>query len=339
MRGSAFAAVVGAMVISAAPAAQAANAPGAMGHTPGDPWERINRFAFAVQNGLDRVIIQPAAQLFHTLSPGPIGKGVHNVVVNLSEPVAFFNDVLQLRFKRASIPAVRFIANSTIGILGVFDVAGHSGLPHHDNEFGVTLGRYGVAPGPYMFVPLVGPTTVRDLIGSGVDIVIDPFHWVGYANRPEVSTIRALVGGLDTRVMTDAQLKALLADAADPYATLRSVYLQNKEGEIEGGGVPMESLPSFDDPPTPPPAPPPPPASAGAQPVEEEPALAAAPAAGQTELAGLQEVRIAAGPAASAGRPERSLVQVARIAPPPAALATAPISAATPAIVDDATAD
>ncbi|MDR3513130.1 MAG: VacJ family lipoprotein, partial [Caulobacteraceae bacterium] len=264
MRGSAFAAVVGAMVISAAPAAHAASAPAAAGHAPGDPWERINRVAFAFQGGLDRVIIRPAAHLFHALSPGPVGKGVHNVVVNLSEPVAFFNDVLQLRFKRAGVPAVRFITNSTIGILGLFDVAGHSGLPHHDNEFGVTLGRYGAGPGPYMFVPLVGPTTVRDLIGSGVDLVIDPFHWVGYANRPEISTIRGLVGGLDTRVMTEAQLNAVLSDATDPYATLRSVYLQNKQGEIEGGGVPVESLPSFDDPATPPPAP----ATAGATPID-----------------------------------------------------------------------
>jgi phospholipid-binding lipoprotein MlaA len=263
MRRSAFVAVLGALVVSATPAVGAA-APAKSDHMAGDPWERINRVAYAFQNALDRLIIHPAANLFHALSPGPIGQGVHNVVVNLSEPVAFFNDVMQLKFKRAGVPVGRFVTNSTIGFLGLFDVAGHLGLQHHDNEFGVTLGHYGVGPGPYMYVPLVGPTTVRDLIGGGVDIVIDPFHWLGYTNRTEIGVTRALVGGLDTRVMTDAQMRALLSDATDPYATLRSVYLQNKQSEIQGGGVPVQSLPSFDDP-----APaPPPPASAGATPID-----------------------------------------------------------------------
>lgn len=214
--------------------------------TPGDPWERSNRTGYAVQGALDKHFIHPLAKIYHTLTPGPIGRGVHNVLVNLSEPVVFFNDVLQLRFKRAGVAGVRFITNSTVGLLGLFDVAARNGMTHQDNEFGVTLGRYGVHPGPYMYVPFVGPTTVRDLLGSGVDFFIDPSHFLTYPNRTPVGEARFVVSGLDARIMTEDQLNALLSGAVDPYATLRSVYLQNKQGEIDGGGVPL-NLPSFED--------------------------------------------------------------------------------------------
>lgn len=282
MRGTALAALVGALVIGGAPAAQAASS-----HAPGDPWEKINRFAYAVEGALDRVIFHPAAVLFKNIAPGPIGHGLHNLVINLSEPNAFVNDLLQGRFKRASVPAGRFVTNTTIGLLGLFDVATDMGMVHHDNEFGVTLGVWGSGPGPYMYVPLVGPTTVRDIVGAAIDALIDPIHWASYANRPELSAARTLVGGLDKRVMTEAQLNALLADAADPYATLRSVYLQNKEGEIHGEGVPLEGLPTFDEPALPTA---PQPATAGATPVEETPPIATAtaePTAVQTSAAAL----------------------------------------------------
>jgi phospholipid-binding lipoprotein MlaA len=214
--------------------------------TPGDPWERSNRAGYAVQGALDKHFIHPLAKIYHTLTPGPIGRGVHNVLVNLSEPVTFFNDVLQLRFKRAGVAGVRFITNSTFGILGLLDVAARTGMTHQNNEFGVTLGRYRVHSGPYMYVPLVGPTTVRDLLGSGLDFFMDPARWLTYPKRTQVGEARFVVSGLDTRIMTEDQLDALLSGAVDPYATLRSVYLQNKQGEIDGGGVPL-NLPSFDD--------------------------------------------------------------------------------------------
>lgn len=242
--------------------------PGRYTHAPGDPWEGTNRKAYALQQRLDRLLVRPIARLFRTLAPGPIGKGIHNALTNLSEPVTCANDLLQLRFKRASVTIGRLAANSTIGVLGLFDVAKRLGLPHHDNDFGVTLGRYRVRPGPYMYVPLVGPTTVRDLIGKGADAVMDPLHWVAYAHSTEVGYILGGVGGVDQRVNSEPRLKAILADAADPYATLRSVYLQDRQGEIEGRDAVLQSLPSFDDP-SPPPAPGP--ASADARPVEEEP--------------------------------------------------------------------
>jgi phospholipid-binding lipoprotein MlaA len=251
IRGYTIAVLLGMCLIAHAPIASAANSSTVVAPSPGDPWERPNRVAYAFQGLLERHVIRPVAKLYRWLTPGPIGRGLHNVLVNLSEPAAFLNDVLQHKFKRAAVPAKRFIMNSTVGLLGLVDVAGRAGVPHHNNEFGVTLGTYGVAPGPYLYVPLIGPSTFRDLLGSGVDFLTDPMHWLNYDNRATASDTRLVVSGLDTYLASEVQLQALLGDAVDPYATLRSVYLQSKQGEIDGGSVPL-NLPDFDAPLTPP---------------------------------------------------------------------------------------
>lgn len=247
MRGRAVAVLLGVCLICVARAAQAAESEAVAMTRPVDPWERSNRVSYAFQGQLERHLIQPIATVYRWLTPGPIGRGLHNVLVNLSEPAAFFNDVLQCRFKRAAIPAKRFIINSTVGLLGLIDVAGRAGVMHHNNEFGVTLGTHGVSPGPYLYIPLVGPTTVRDLVGSGVDFLTDPMHRLSYDSRATASDARLVVDGLDTYIVTKDQVKALLNDAVDPYATLRSVYLQNKQGEVDGEGLPP-NLPDFDEP-------------------------------------------------------------------------------------------
>jgi phospholipid-binding lipoprotein MlaA len=253
--GCALAALLATMVIGGAPSARAASADPVVAHTPGDPWERVNRTGYAIQGGLDRHVIRPLSKLYRKLTPGPIGRGIHNVLVNLSEPAALINDVLQLRIKRAGVPAARLLINSTLGVFGLLDAAAGLGLVHHDNEFGVTLGRYGVAPGPYLYVPLVGPSTARDLVGAGVDFVTNPSHWMEYPHQAQLLEARFALNGLDTEVATEAQLNALLSGAVDPYATLRSAFLQSKQAEIEGNGVPL-ALPTFDEP-APTPAPPP----------------------------------------------------------------------------------
>lgn len=268
------------MILAGPAAADPSNVQTGYAHAPGDPWERTNRKAYALQERLDRIFIRPIARLFHALAPGPIGKGIHNALTNLSEPVVFANDLMQFRIKRASITIGRLATNSTIGLLGLFDVAERLGLPHHNDDFGVTLGRYGAGPGPYMYVPLVGPTTVRDLIGKGADVVMDPFYWVSYANSTEIGLIRGGVSGLDERVSSEPQLKSILADATDPYATLRSIYLQNRQSQVEGGEPLLQPLPAFDDPS---PAAPPAPASAGASPVEDETSARAQEAASSTQ--------------------------------------------------------
>jgi phospholipid-binding lipoprotein MlaA len=240
--------------------------------TPGDPWEGFNRRGFAIHQTLDRYLIAPIAAIYRALTPGPIGRGLHNMLTNLSEPEVAINDILQGRLRRADISTLRFLVNSTVGIGGLLDVVAHAdpAAAYHENSFGVTLGRWGVKPGPYLFIPLLGPSTIRDLIGGGVDASADPFHWVHYPGRTELTTSGAILGGIDLRVRTGPGLASLLSGAADPYATMRSVYLQNRQAQVDGVAVqPIGNLPDIEDVPPPPssssapdqaaPPPPPPP--------------------------------------------------------------------------------
>lgn len=235
--------------------------------SPDDPYERQNRKNYAFNEKLDRRIIWPLARVYARLTPGAIGRGLHNFFVNLTEPVVFINDVLQARIGRAGNTLVRFTLNTTFGVAGVVDVASRAGVPHHDNDFGVTLGRYGVKPGPYLYIPVVGPSTVRDAFGSVVNIAIDPIKWARFQDGFTVGAVRTVGSGLDTRTAAEPELNALLGQAADPYATLRSAYLQNRQSLVAGQTAPdLNALPSFDDPGSPAAsaAPPPRPAQAGA---------------------------------------------------------------------------
>ena len=279
------------MILHSAPSQAAADTPpaaepAASGQTNGDPWERTNRAVYRFDQSLDRVAIRPAAMGYQKIVPGPLRNIIRNFLDNIHEPIIIANDILQLRLKRAVGSTVRFVANSTLGIGGMFDVATGAGLPHHDNSFGATLGRYGVHPGPYIYLPIAGPSTLRSLIGTGVDTALDPLYWAKYANKGTITISRAVVNGLDTRARVDASLTALTSDATDPYATLRSVYLQNLQNLVNGDNGPVGSLPDFDDPGAAPAAKPdaagpaaPPPAPVAADAAAGTPVAPATPAA------------------------------------------------------------
>lgn len=218
---------------SAAPVAVASN---------GDPFEPMNRRLYAFNGLLDRVLLRPVAMLYRRILPKPIRQGVHNVLGNLDEPIVFANDLLQLRLRPAGRTAVRFGANTTFGILGLFDVAARAGLTHHDNSFGDTLGRAGVRPGPYLFLPGLGPTTLRDMIGGGADLYIDPINHLRGVNARAIEAAQVFGSALDERVAAEPDLKNLSSSATDPYATLRSVYLQTTAARVAGGEVSLETL-------------------------------------------------------------------------------------------------
>jgi phospholipid-binding lipoprotein MlaA len=227
-----------------APAAHAAG-------DPGDPWEPMNRRFFAINEGLDKHIIGPIAHGFGS-TPGPLRAGLRNFSRNLSEPVVFVNDVLQFRGGQAARTLARFVVNSTIGIGGLFDVAGHNHVPHHDNGFGTTLGRWGFAPGPYLFLPLLGPSDVRDALGGAADAGLNPLTYSRYPHKAAISIGTTIVGGLGRRLDAEQDLKTIRETSTDPYASLRSFYLQNRQSEVSGKDITIENLPSFDEPgPTP----------------------------------------------------------------------------------------
>ena len=244
-RRRAIAAMAALAVGAAAPAlAQPSAAPVAAAST-GDPFEPLNRRLFAINGFLDRVLLRPVAMTYRRLLPRPIRRGVHNVLGNLDEPIVLANDLLQLRLRQAAQTAARFVGNTTVGVLGVFDVATPAGLPHHDNGFGDTLGRVGLPPGPYLFLPAIGPTTVRELLGGAADLYIDPVAHLGGVNARQVGTGQVVLGALDARVEADADIKSLEAGAIDPYATARSAHLQETAARINGGEVPLDALPDL----------------------------------------------------------------------------------------------
>jgi len=207
----------------------------AIGHAPGDPLEGLNRHLFAGFLFSDRTFIRPVAMGYRHVVPKPVRSGLRNFFSNLGEPIVFLNDLLQLKPGRAFKTFERFVINSTLGVGGLIDVAKspNFGLPHHDNGFGNTLGYYGVGPGPYLFLPIIGPTTLRDLLaGQGDDFVL-PIAIGNPFDRLEYQIPRGVISGIDDRAESDADFKALLDSAVDPYATLRSVYLQNRAAEIQ----------------------------------------------------------------------------------------------------------
>ena len=220
-----------------------------------DPWEKLNRGLFHVGTVADRIAFRPLAMSYRRWLPGPIRRGLHNVLANLDEPVIAINDGLQGRPLTAGKTALRFAANTTIGVVGVFDPARHVHLPHHDNDFGVTLGIYHVSAGPYVYVPLLGPSSVRGLLGAGVDYAIDPLNWLQYRSSTEISAGATILGALDTRAEVDTQLTDLYETAIDPYAALRSIYLQSKASQVRGDAVDLNEMPDFPEEAPPPDAP------------------------------------------------------------------------------------
>ncbi len=210
-----------------------------------DPWEHANRKLYHFNKGLDRAVIRPSAVFYQHALAHPIREGLHNVVYNFGEPVTFINDVVQIRPLKAGKAALRFVTNSTIGILGIFDVAGAAGLPVEPSGFAQTLGRYGAPEGPYIYLPVFGPSSVRDLTGRVVDVVTDPFYYITYNGSAYVAGGRTVVGGLDRRVAADPVLKNVNRTATDPYATLRSGFLQHSSAAVNRGVVDVNALPDF----------------------------------------------------------------------------------------------
>jgi phospholipid-binding lipoprotein MlaA len=225
----------------------------ARAQTPDDPYEGMNRRFYAGAMHVDQRYFRPLVRLYHALTPGLIGRAIHNMITNLGEPVVIINDVLQVRLRAAARDTVRVATNTSLGIGGMVDLAGREGMPHHSNDFGITLGVWGVKPGPYLFVPFLGPSTVRDSVGMGVDVLLNPFTYLRFPGRLTLQYSAAAVGTLDKRLNSQADLETLTADAADPYATLRSVYLQSREAEVRGESA-APVLPPIDEPEAAPPA-------------------------------------------------------------------------------------
>lgn len=234
-------------------------------HAPGDPFERINAVSFALTEKVDKAVLGPVARSYDSVVPKPIRRGIRNFLNNLREPVVLVNYLLQLKPGKAAETVGRFAINTTLGLAGVIDVAKRCpfNLPWRPNGFSDTLGVYGVKEGPYIFVPLIGPTTMRDLVGGAVDRVASPLALGGpFKSKPYLigSNIYRV---LDRRAEQEDELQAARA-TDDPYAARRDQYLSKRKArvarlkgelpEAEPRQEPTASEPSAPLAPPPPPA-------------------------------------------------------------------------------------
>ena len=199
-----------------------------------DPLEPANRIFYAINNALDEVVLHPLAVGYINAVPGAVRDKVHNALANLNTPVLLANDMMEGSPRRSGDTLMRFMINSTLGIGGFFDPASGLGYPRHDADFGMTMALWGVPEGPFLYLPVLGPTDPRDAAGFGVDVALDPFTWVG--NGFVVSNLNAVRYGLtavDVRSGLIPDLDKVKEQALDPYATFRSLYRQHRKGQIE----------------------------------------------------------------------------------------------------------
>ncbi len=202
-----------------------------------DPFENTNRKIFAFNQAIDRAVLVPVAKAYRASLAQPVRNSLRDFLNNLAAPLIFANDTLQGDFGRAKDTAVRFVLDSTIGMAGIVDVAGRWGIPYHEQDLGVTLGVWGVPAGPYLVVPILGPSDPRDLGGQAAEGFGDPWNllvtghpWTLYW----IPFVRGGVSGVDQRARYLDTLADIERTSLDYYATIRSLYRQRRAALIRG---------------------------------------------------------------------------------------------------------
>tara|TARA_B100000768_G_scaffold175501_1_gene187006 strand:+ start:210 stop:995 length:786 start_codon:yes stop_codon:yes gene_type:complete len=213
-----------------------------------DCFESLNRGTFALNQGLDKAIFKPVAKAYRGL-PQKVRNGTSNVLINLSSLVTIPNNILQGDFKTAGVNSGRFVINTTVGILGIFNVAKEIGFSEYEKEdYGQTLGAWGVGAGCYLVLPILGPSTVRDTTGSFINVLGgDPWYNASthgnneYLNKSDYMLTKALTG-VDFRAKNIDSLDNLEKNSIDFYASVRSLYLQDRQRKILNKNATIEIM-------------------------------------------------------------------------------------------------
>ena len=239
-------AAIAAVTVSACASTQTSDTGGVY-----DPWEGWNRQVFAFNETVDKAAIAPVARAYRVATPSLFREGVNNVLSNLREPVVFANTVLQGNPDASGETFGRFLINSTVGVVGIFDVASTLGVMKHDEDFGQTLGVWGVEPGPYVVLPILGPSNVRDTFGRGVDNAFDPLTWTEFDDPDlddDIQITRTVVGAIATRERLIETFETL-REQPEPYVAMRRTYSSQRDAAIRNGRIeddPYKDLPDFD---------------------------------------------------------------------------------------------
>ena len=205
---------------------------------PRDPWERFNRSVFKFNDTLDRAFAKPVAKGYVKITPRVIRTGVSNFFSNLDTVPTIVNDALQGKFRQVGHDSARFLLNSTLGLGGLFDPASAAGLEYNEEDLGQTLGKWGVKSGPYLMLPVLGPSSVRDAFARAADTYIEPVYYLGDESTRYIIRGVDLLDGRASLLELDAQLER----SYDKYAFIRNAWIQRREYQVKDGNVDDQSL-------------------------------------------------------------------------------------------------
>jgi phospholipid-binding lipoprotein MlaA len=218
-----------------------------VGEGDNDPLESVNRAVFAFNDVADQYVLRPLAVAYRDVVPDPAQRGIHNALDNLRGPIMFANDLLQGDLDGAGVTLTRFLVNSTVGIAGLFDVADDWGLHRHDQDFGLTFASWGVGDGPYLVLPILGPSNPRDGTGLLVEFFTDPFGIIASDNDADyLNYIRYGLTTLDQRSRVIDDLDTVRNTSLDYYAAIRSLYQQHRAQQIDQNSARRHRAPSSD---------------------------------------------------------------------------------------------
>ncbi|WP_456414571.1 MlaA family lipoprotein [Thiolapillus sp.] len=206
------------------------------GAVENDPWEAFNRPMYRFNEKLDEYVAKPLARGYQAVTPAPVDRGISRFFANLDDVQIALNNLLQFKFRDALSDAGRFGLNSTIGILGFLDVATGMGLEKHEEDFGQTLGKWGFPSGPYLVLPVLGPSSVRDAVGFAGDWVVNPIFV--QIDNADVSWSLYGLRYVDRRADLLKASRILQSAALDPYSFIRDSYLQRRQSLVFDGSPP-----------------------------------------------------------------------------------------------------
>ena len=209
-----------------------------------DPLEDVNRAVFEFNLAIDNIILKPVAELYVFVLPEEARHRIANILKNFGEPLNLVNNLAQGKFERAGSTLTRFAINSTIGVGGIFDAATDWGYERTPEDFGQTLASWGLGEGPFLMLPLLGPSNPRDAVGFGVDLVADP---MGFLLTDEAGLARSITSGVSQRAAYLDELESVESTSVDFYAAMRELYRQYRAMEIRDGAPPtVMEIPDFD---------------------------------------------------------------------------------------------
>ena len=214
-----------------------------------DPYEGFNRKMYGFNDGLDRAILEPVAKGYRAVTTKPIRQGVTNFTSNLGEPLTFTNELLQFNIPHAAGTFGRFVVNSTIGLVGLFDPATSFGMKRTEEDFGQTLGTWGVKPGPYLVLPFLGSSDPRDLFGTIADYGLNPLNYANFEGADALRISKFVLGGLSARESVIETIDSVRQTQLDPYTTLRRFYVRNRAAAVRNAATvsnPVEDVPNYE---------------------------------------------------------------------------------------------